>query len=238
MPVMQLPLGTAVQYRGMTGRDEEILTNQKKLKDGVAWDEVMASCSGAFGTYDPETEEFTAEKDVIQVSDILRLRTPDRDTLTWAIRRESYGDDLEVDLECSCARKWSATVDLSQAQVRPVPEGYSEDLGFTVTLSSGEKVEFNYMTGQRERQLSKQADNRITMGMLARLGEVEGVDHGDRKAWLLNMPIRIRRELRQAMVDKDAGVDYEFKAPCPDCMDEVVFIANQQPGFFFPPAQG
>lgn len=242
MATFQLPSGVAVKYRGMRGREEEILTNpknHKKLQSGEAWNEVMAACTEALGTL--AGDEFQAEKEVVQVSDILRLTTPDRDTLTWLIRRASYGDQMEAEVVCgSCGTNQSVSVDLSVLPIRPIPDDYTPDRGFTGSLHDGEKVrkfEFNYMDGKKESQLSRTTENFLTMAMLARLGDVEGIDHGDRKAWLLNLPIQARRTLRSLMAEKDAGVDYARATPCESCLEDVAFNCQLQRGFFFPPAQ-
>lgn len=234
MNVLKLPLGTAVRVRGMTGRDEDILTNRKKMQNGEAIDEIMANCVEAIGHLDEEGN-FVADKEFVQVSDVLRLKTPDRVMLLHEIRRESFGDEVPTDLVCeACNTKFSVAVDLTQLPVVDLPDDYDPEFGYEVKLSDGTTVQFDYMNGNRERQLAKVRDNRMTMGMLARLGEVEGVDRGNRKAWLLNLPVKLRNELRRKMVDKECGVDTNVTADCTACGAENQFNVQGHPSFFFP----
>lgn len=233
MPVLTLPLGNAVSYRGMVGTDEDLLTNRKKLQSGEAIDEIMASCVESMGEVGLDGE-YTVGKEVVQVADVLRLKTPDRVALLMAIRRESFGDEMDVEIQCECGRKNDSTVDLSCLVEKPLPEEYNEDFGFEVKLSTGVTVQFDYMNGNRERMLSKQTDNLLTMGMLARLGSVEGVDSGNRKTWLLKLPVRLRNELRARMSEADCGVVTSAVTECSSCGSELRFEVQGQPGFFFP----
>lgn len=235
MPHTKLPLGTAVSYRGMTGRDEDILTDRKKLQNGDAIDEIMANCTLAMGTVDAETGAFAAEKETIQPADILRLKTPDRTSLLMAIRRESFGDELDIEIQCdSCNAKVAAQVDLSKLEEKPLPVEYNEEFGFERKLSSGTTIQFDYMNGNREKQLAKMTGNLVTMSMLGRLGYVEGVDKGDRKNWLLNLPVRLRNEIRKLMAETECGVETDASVDCTSCGTEIHFNVQGQQGFFFP----
>jgi hypothetical protein len=240
MPVVKLPLGGAARIRGMTGRDEDILTNRKKLQSGEAVDEIMANCVEALGSLvetDGLDPEFIVEKDFVQISDILRLKTPDRMAILQALRIESFGEEMDIEFQCECGEKSAFKVDLTKAvSDRPLPGDYNPDYGFEVKLSNGQIIQFDYMSGNREKTLAKQKDNLVTMGMLARLGEVENVDKGDRRSWLLNLPVRFRSELRKLMVSKDCGPDTNITADCTHCDAEHRIDVQGQPGFFFPAA--
>lgn len=239
MPILKLPLGGMVRYRGMTGREEDLLMNQRKFKSGEAIDEVLANCVEAFGTED-ESGAFQPTKEFVQVDDILRLKTPDRLALLLAVRRESYGDELDVEMKCeSCDETFNANIDLSQIETKPVPEDYDPENGFEVVLGSGEDkkhVRFDYMTGNHERVLAKQKDNLMTAAMRARLRSVEGVHRNDLKRWLLELPIHLRRELRQKMSDSDCGPVMSRKVDCPYCGHEHTISVHHAPGFFYPEA--
>lgn len=237
MAELTLPLGTHVTYRGMTGRDEDILTNQKKFRSGDAIDEVMASCVQSVTTGEGEDAK---TKDYIQVGDIRRLKTPERIALLYAIRQASYGDTLEVELRCtnpSCGEEYSVSVDLKEMDNIPCPADYAGD-GFEVAVEDAEgesrKVIFDYMDGRREQQLAKQTQGVATFAMLARIKEVEGVHKNDIKQWLLDLPVRQRQVLRKKMADFECGLDTELRADCTFCGTENSFQPHGTKDFFFP----
>lgn len=237
MPILKLPLGGAVKYRNMTGAEEDLLTNQKKFQSGEAIDEILANCTEAIGSVD-EAGEFHPDREFIRVEDIQRLKTPDRMALLLAVRRESYGDELDVDLRCeSCEQDFSANIDLSQVEMKPVPEDYDPDQGFEVEVDVDGKptrIRFDYMTGNHERMLAKQKDNLMTAAMQARLREVEGVNRNDFRRWLLNLPVTARRDLRKMMSETDCGPVMRRTVDCPYCGHEHQINAHHAPGFFFP----
>lgn len=219
-----LPLGTEVELKGMTGRDEDLLTNKKKVQDGSAIDELMANCTVRLG-----------ETTKVQVGDINRLEEPDRSSLLLAIRRESYGDEMDAELTCSeCKKKWNVQVDLSTIEDKNAPDDYVAGEPFDGTLSNGTKVRFRYLTGVTEKKVSKAGEARVTEAMLARLEEVQNVHKNDLRKWLLGLEVKIRAELRALMASKDCGPDFVKKADCPNCETENEFSVQAQASFFFP----
>lgn len=240
MPIMELPLGAAVKYRGMTGREEDILTNEKKRRTGEFIDEILANCVQEMGTLTDEGFQAADGMKVVQEGDILRLKAPDRTALLLAVRQASYGDEMDMETKCvNCENLFSVNVDLSEAvEHRPVPEDYIEGRGFEVTLAEGTEEEvvvtFDYMNGHGERMVSKQQDAILTAAMRARLKEVSGIHKNDLKNWLLDLPIRLRNQLRNRMAEKDAGPDMSFTFDCPYCSQEHRESLHSSPGFFFP----
>ena len=222
MPKMTLPSGITIEYRGMTGRDEDLLTNRKKLMSGEAMDEILKNCIIDFGGKAP------------MLSDVEALISPDRIALLLAIRIESYGDSMDVELDCgneACAgNKTRVTVDLSTIESTPLPEGEG---GFEVTVE-GKRVKFGYLTGKKERALAKTKEDLLTTAMALRLIEVEGIHANDHKKWLRDLPVAGRRTLRDAMAATDAGPQTVKTADCSSCGNELRFDVQAQVSFFFP----
>jgi hypothetical protein len=236
MPELKLPLGTAVTYRGMRGRDEDLLANEKKMRSGEAIDELLANCVQAIGTLDDGV--FEVEKGHVQVGDILKLKTPERTALLLAVRQESYGDELPVEIECGCGNKYNVKVNLSELEQVEPPEGYAAGHPVEARLSSGAVVRFDYMDGNRERVLARTADKDkdklITTSMGLRIVEVEGIARNDVTRWLRELPVRDRLELRQEMAKTDCGPKTDATADCDACGQENTFNVQLQKGFFFP----
>lgn len=224
MPLLKLPLGQEVEYRGMTGREEDILTNRKKVMSGEALDEVLANCTLRIG-----------ENKNVQIGDVQRLKGPDRAALLIAIRRESFGDELTADLKCDeCREMFGVSVDLSQLPDRPAPEG---EAPYTIEVEvDGKPVKLmvDFIDGRAENALAKVKDNVATMAMLYAIKEIEGVHSNDKKRWLLDLPIRARNEIRDKLKILECGPDPVATADCPNCGNEVTFNVQSQPGFFFP----
>jgi hypothetical protein len=228
MKTLTLPLGTEVQYRGMTGRDEDILTDKKKVMAGDAINEILANCTSKIG-----------DKEFIRVEDVERLKSPDRLALLLAIRKESYGDTLDASLECpdeNCRHKFEVEVDLATLPEKPVV-GESP---FEVKLGTGHVVLFDYMDGRKEKALLKVKDNVITAVLQFRIQEViaedgTAVHPNDLKKWLMDLPVRERSALRKAMDDVDCGPDPVVTAQCVACGTEISFnVMQEQASFFFP----
>lgn len=231
MAELTLPLGTSVTYRGMTGRDEDLLTNVNKVRSGEALDELMANCVSRLAV--PGADEKTN----IRPTDITKLGQPDRTKLILQIRRESYGDTMRAELKCTnptCGNQFSVDVDLSQLPEKPAPEG-ERPYPITITVN-GEAVNLkvDYLDGVREKQLAKTKEDLLTMGMFLRIRSVDGIHPNKVMEWLKDLPVRARKQLRDELMKLECGVQTSSTADCPSCGEEVAFDVQQQPGFFFP----
>lgn len=229
MPTLKLPLGGEVEYRGMRGRDEDILLNQKKMQSGEGLDEILANCTVRLKESDAEDAKW---KEKVSVEDIQRMLSPDKMALLLAVRRESFGDEQDVEVQCGeCGEKSTFTVDLAQVPSKPAPE---EPRPYEVKLSDGTRVTFDFPNGKKEAFIARQRENIVTLAMLTRLVTVEGVDRNGHKEWLLDLPVRLRKELQKAMESKDCGPDTEAEQSCPICGGKVRFHYNSSQSFLYP----
>lgn len=224
MPTLTLPVaGIDVEYRGFSGREEDLLADRKKMMDGSAIEEILTACVVRFG-----------EQEKALQKDISELVSADREVLLFGVRRETFGDTVEVPLKCdnqNCQEAWNVEVDLSTIEVKPMPAG---DRPFSATLSSGVTITFDYLTGKGEKVLSKQQQNLLSKVLELRLRSVEGVHENGVKKWLLDAPAKVRHEIRAAMKKMDCGPQSEKTADCPTCGKEISFNPERSPNFLYP----
>lgn len=226
MPPLKTPLGHDIEYRGMTGRDEDILTNKKKVQSGEAINEVLANCVLSIDG-----------KDKVSIVDIDKLKEPDRRALLLAIRKASFGSVMEIELQCTnenCRTKFAADFDLEQLEEVPLPEGYDEATGFDVALSDGTTVRFDYMDGVAERKLMREKNELVTQSMLLRIKQVSGQHANDLKRWLKDLPSGLRTELRAEMEKRECGPNPTVSVDCTACGEEHSLVVQTQASFFFP----
>lgn len=229
MPEKTLPLGTTVEFRGMRGREENLLTNDAKMRSGDGIEELLTNCTLRLAV------PGKPEKTNILVSDIASLMEPERKAFLIAIRRESYGDEMRVELRCpSCKVEFAVNVDLSLLPEKPAPEG---ERPFTTTVdvdgTTAAVVKFDYLDGRREKELAKTKVDVMTTALLLRIREVEGTPRNKQAAWLQDLPVLALKKLREDIQKTECGIDTKRTADC-GCGMEVEFDVMHQPGFFFP----
>jgi hypothetical protein len=228
MREVQLPLGGTAEVRGMKGREEDLLSNEKLVRSGEAMELLLAGCTSRLRELTEETEGRG-----IRTADTEALLSPDRVALLLAIRAETYGDTVECELQCaerSCREKFAVDVDLSEISSKPAKgEG-----PYTATLSDGTVVKFDFMTGKREKALARMKTNVATAALEARVKDVSGTHRNDIRRWLEDVSAGLRNELRNKMEELDCGPEVIATAECPTCGEEVQFVIPEQRGFFFP----
>ena len=121
-----LPLsGKIAVVRGMTGHEEDLLTNKKLMKTGKAIDKILASC----------TVELDGKKPTEM--DMTMLNSPDRTFLLVKIRELSYGEIIEnAEIKCrntDCGHRMYFDIDLTTLEVKEAEEK-DPDKEFEVTL--------------------------------------------------------------------------------------------------------
>lgn len=219
--VKQLPFShKEVIFRGMTGNEEDILFDEKKVKKGDAVNEILLNC----------IESLDGKKPTMK--DILEFKAPDRLTLLVWIRQESYGDIIE-NAEITCRRcKHTNIVDIDLSEL-PYKESDTEEDTFTVAID-GKQVIFGHIDGKQEKKLLNIDKDLMTMGMLIRIKEVEGVHPNGIKKWLKGLPVKERNALRKAMQETDCGIDTEITLQCEECGSKIVTRVESLANFFFP----
>lgn len=238
MPIT-LPLGVEAQIRGMTGREEDLLTDQKKARSGEAINEVLANCTVSLTLPEGYIKGEPAKTITkVQTGDIRRLKGPDRLALLLAIRIESFGPDMAVELKDPGAdgEKFIANIDLSTLERKACgKEGAAIDIGpYDITLSDGTRVTVQHLDGKSEQAVAKATPGKeLTTAMFYRIVEVENLHANDIKKWLEDLPIRRRTELRQKMAETDCGIDTSVQVTAPSGAEFKIDV-QEQLSFFFP----
>jgi hypothetical protein len=219
MYTFTLPSGQEVELVELTGREEELLTNQRLIKTGDAINQVLLNCIKRIGENKSPTME-----------DILNLLSGERLFILVKLRQISLGDTVEVELVCPACKETSfVAVNLEELPITPYP-GEQE---FTFKLPVSKKqVKFGYLNGHKEKQLASLKEPSLTSAMLARIISVDG--NPPNKKVVTELPLRDRSELRREMLKVDAGIDTEVEVICQGCGNRLKARLEAEPNFLFP----
>lgn len=208
--------------RELTGRDEEYLANIEK-RQGITYGEYLTELLTC-GTV------AIGDVPINSPSDINRLCLPDRDMLFLGLIRATYGDTREIRYICPhCDTSNDVTLELDKDF--PITEP-SFDLrqGLTVPTSEGDIVlrvpsGFDVDAVQVDDQTSAQSNTE----MLARCrvwGDQE-VTTDEARAWALNLGMKDRRKLSEALLAIKAGPKMgEVNAPCASCGEDMPILLD------------
>ena len=226
-----------VELRFMTAKDEDILTSQALLKNGLAIDRLVSN--------------LIVDKS-INPDDLL---IGDKNALLVAARVSGYGADYTVQVSCpSCGTAQAHTFDLTAFENK---EGIQPDENdatgvavtdngtFTAVLpQSGFTAEFRLFTSQDEksavqnaakRAKHKLADSASTDLLKILLVSVNGIeDKTEVNNFIDNMPTQDARHIRACLQVVTPNVDMSQPCECSSCGSisnvEVPFTAE----FFWP----
>ena len=226
-----------VELRFMTAKDEDILTSQALLKNGLAIDRLVSN--------------LIVDKN-INPDDLL---IGDKNALLLAARVSGYGADYKVQVSCpSCGTAQAHTFDLTEFENNEgiQPDENSEsgvaatDNGtFTAVLPrTGYTAEFRLFTAQDEKNAMqttakkakhKLADSASTDLLKVLLVSVNGVtDKTEVSNFIDNMPAQDARHIRACVQVVTPNVDMKQSCECSSCGAvadvEVPFTAE----FFWP----
>lgn len=221
MYTFELPSGPEIELREMTGAEEELLTNQRLIRNGDAVNRVLANCILRLG-----------DNDQPAVSDILNMLSGDRLFTLVRLRQVSLGDEVELDPVCpntACRAKNHVVVNLNDLSVTP----YGEEREFLFTLlGSAKMVKFAHLDGNREKRLAQMQEPNISAAMMIRILEIDGA--APSKKALAEMSMRDRTALRAEMLRVDAGIDTHIECECDSCGARIRTKLEAEPAFLFP----
>lgn len=221
-----LPSGVEIELRGMTGDDEEILTNRKLMKDGAGINKVLANCIVRIGQ---DTE--------IKEDDVLNMLAGDRLFALVRLRQASYGDEIDMELRCTdpeCDAVTGVHIDCEDLEVT----AYSGDVYGSPSMfelpSSKLIVEFVYLDGTMEKRMAamKPVELNIHTPMLMRIKSVDGKPPS--KNTLRGLAVSDLKALRDAMTRLDGGIDTKVTARCIECGALLTTRLESNESFFFP----
>ena len=238
---VELPTGIIAKVREMTGEEEDLFLDKKKLTDGRAVNHLLHNCTLTMQeVVDGERTE-PAKPDYNKIA--LTLLSADRIALMLAIRRLTYGPDIKgvtkceqpecresIDLELSLDR-----IDKYETTIQDVPDGK-----YQTKLEDGTVCQMQLMNGQGEQNVNKAPrEDLLTMAIMvciesAVLPGNKPLMANDKRKWLKKMPARMRHQLRDEIEAHHIGHDTRFDAVCPECGFENAGTLEQLPNFFFP----
>ena len=217
----ELPSGTELELREMTGAEEELLTNQRLIRSGEAINQVLRNCFVRLG-----------EKTDPDLAEVMKLLSGDRLFALVRLRQISRGDEVELELSCpnsACRMSNFVTINLEDLKVTP----YGEEREFAFKLPGSKKaVRFEYLDGHKEKRLASLREPNITSAMLIRILDIDG--KAPSKKSLAEMSMRDRNALRQEMSRVDAGIDTSVETECDGCGTKIRTRLEAEPAFLFP----
>jgi hypothetical protein len=206
-----------VEIRGMTAREEDILSNRALLKKGTVITELIRS-SLIDRTIDPSS-----------------LLNGDRNALMVAIRITGYGADYEAEIECSdCQHKGPQTFNLAELPIRrlslrPIAEGQN---AFEFVLPFTRKqVQFRFLTGRDEEDMlaAQQQQKKLGLGdvdstnvtanLTRSIISIAGVTDRQKIRTFVSsmMPARDSLALRTYMRENEPGIVMRQSVTCKNC---------------------
>lgn len=208
-----------VEIREMNGRDEEALAKLNPDAPNypvVIVDTVIRRAVTSLGGLDPKPERLQA------------LLMGDRDLIFKEILISTYGSEKEYDgIECqSCKERMDLHVDVAGVIEVQKLEGEPE---FTVKLKDGTEVRMHYPTGKNQMAvysgtevLSLAETNTLMLAQC--IDEVDGRKINNGRKFALDLSIRDRATLVDALAKGPSVRFKEVEVPCEHCGTKLPFV--------------
>lgn len=221
MYTFDLPSGTKVELREMTGHEEALLTNQRLMRDGSGVNKLLRNCIASLGDQAEITEQ-----------DTLDMLSGDRLFTLVRIRQITFGDECNLDLMCQnpkCGADNAAALDLSALTVTPYPP---EREHLTKLPRSGSVVQWVPLDGNGEKRLAQIEDAGIHDGMLIRIRAID--EKPPTRNAVRGLCAADLNHLRSEFRSLEGGIDTEVRIVCAKCGSPIVTRLEAQPRFLFP----
>lgn len=224
---------TRVEYKGMTVREEDILTSAALIKKGTVINELIKSCM--------------LDKNL----DVNSLLGGDRNAIMIAIRASGYGRMYCPAFTCpKCDTQQTVEVDLAELNIKnleiePVVEG--ENLFSFLLPRTNKEVYFKFLTGSDEEEILSQMNSRkkrgiqtsnlITTRLMASIVAIDGNRERNKiRMYVENMPASDSKDLRKYIDKNEPGVDMKtwFECSQPECGHTEEVGIPMDASFFWP----
>lgn len=221
----------SVEFRGMTVREEDILTSQALIKKGTVINELIKAC--------------LIKKDV----DVTSLLSGDRNAIMIAIRASGYGRNYNPSYTCpSCEHTSNVDIDLAELEIKPLniePTIPGENMFDYKLPRSGHVVTFRFLTGSDEEEIMAQMNARKKKGIQSsnlistRLKSSIVAINGNRDRTAIarfseSMLALDSSSLRQHIDDYEPGINMTFDFICENCEHEEEVAIPMDASFFWP----
>lgn len=230
-PDNPLHMRDSIAFRAMTTREENILTSRALIKQGTVITHLIQSC--------------LVDKEV----DVQDMLSGDRSALMVALRITGYGKDYDVELKCpECDEKTAASFDLAMVPVKKLdiePVAFGQNLFEFVMPRTGMTVQWKFVTGRDEEELSQAADRRkkanfaiddmVTSRLYKSIVSLNGVtDRTKISQAILNLPAADSVALRLYINEHEPGLDMRQAIDCRRCGETVEVDIPLSVDFFWP----
>lgn len=225
-----------VDIKGMTAKEEDILTSPALLKKGTVQTALLQSC--ILEPVGVDTRE---------------MLSGDRNTLMIALRITGYGSEYTAEITCgNCNNKEHAKFDLNAMPLKSLDvepcEPNSNLFEFTLPLTK-KRVRFKLMTGKDEEDMRTEtaarkkaglpSNSAITSKLKYSLVAAEGKTGWVTEKHLLNMlvdklPAKDSLALRNYMDDIEPGIEMKGNYTCSECGETSRVDIPLGPSFFWP----
>lgn len=217
-----LPSGRTVELRELTGHEEEILSDERQMRDGTGIDRVLRNCMARLD-----------ENEDVKESDVRQMLSGDRIAALVHIRQITFGDDLDMKVTCpnpTCGHENAVHASLADADRTE----YHADREHTFVLPGcGQTVVFGLSTGEHEARVLKLGENaNLHSLLLMRIASVDGKPPA--RNVVRDWSASDLRALRAKMASVDGGIDTTVKAVCSKCGTPIRLHAETNSSFFFP----
>lgn len=157
-----------------------------------------------------------------------QLLAADRDALLLAIRRVTFGDDIEwVDVRCpSCQAVQEVTVSITRDIPTKTLDDPMSEVTFDLSLKSGKQVTVRLPDGSVQRAMAaveNPTEASLNTVMLAKCVEsINGIPVVSDDQVRKGLKIQERREILKEINDRNPGPRLgEVKRPCSSCSEDI-----------------
>ncbi|HHV62124.1 MAG TPA: hypothetical protein GXX51_05740 [Firmicutes bacterium] len=215
--------GDEIEVRKLKVKEQSLLVDRKRQRDGSALNEVLQSCILTPGY------------------DVKELLVGDRLALLIHLRAVTYGSEFVFRVTCDCGESFMWKEDLSALPVKyldpPLP--YGEDRIIERVLPSlGKKIKVRLLKGKDEPRMRAIRNNENSLSGLLRLitVEVEGEKVLSAK-WFDDLDADDMDYIIGEWRASDCGVDTTVQVECPACgRTQEMELPIGDPAFFMPKA--
>lgn len=216
---VELPaLSQTVRVRGLKVKEIDKLTDKKQMVSGEALNSILSDCLLTEGV------------------DTMKMLNCDRNELFMAIRRATFGDDIDVVVSCPfCAEnaqnaKQEFTIDLSKLEKKPGNKDLLKQAvadpahSFPFTLPvSGKKIWWKYPDGgdfQKGMTASRSSGRIVSANLAIRIVKVDTDE--PKKVFIENMDYADLEAFQEMLKEVDPGSDEKVSLTCQNCGEEFM----------------
>ncbi|MDR0675541.1 MAG: hypothetical protein LBF97_00670 [Elusimicrobiota bacterium] len=212
-----------IKMRPMSFAEEEIMTNPANLKSGTAILKLFESCIES---------DYPAEN----------ILSFDSTYLLYALRKESYGDDYEFEIECpECGKKMTQSIKISELSFAEMPEDVDDPQvlklpksGYTVimVLPRLYHAEQLYRTFKNNEEISERILNFVIQTISIKDPKGKEISPNDYAEFYEALPAGDRAVITDAF-KFDRGIDkVSFTCDNPRCVKEFKEMVPMGLSFF------